>query len=42
MFEPGSQDISQHKSVYGNFIGMTKFGIIGCIVLLVLMAIFLI
>lgn len=41
MFEPGSMDISQHKSVYGSFIGMTKWGLIGCVVLLVLMAIFL-
>lgn len=41
MFEPGSMDISQHKSVYGSFIGMTKWGIIGCIILLALMALFL-
>ncbi len=42
MFEPGSMDISQHKSVYGTFIGMTKYGIIFCIILLVLMALFLV
>lgn len=42
MFEPGSMDISQHKSVYGSFIGLTKFTIIGCIILLALMALFLV
>jgi len=42
MHEPGSMDISQHKSMYGNFMGMTKFGIVFMIILLVLMAIFLV
>jgi hypothetical protein len=41
MFEPGSMDISQHKSVYGSFIGMTKYGAIALVILLALMAIFL-
>lgn len=41
MHEPGSMDISQHKSMYGNFMGLTKFGIGFCIILLVLMALFL-
>ncbi|WP_417518520.1 aa3-type cytochrome c oxidase subunit IV [Minwuia sp.] len=42
MHEPGSMDISQHKSVYASFIGLTKFGIIACVLLLVLMALFLV
>lgn len=42
MHEPGSMDISQHKSVYNIFIGMTKWGIIGMVILLALMAIFLV
>ncbi|PJK31712.1 aa3-type cytochrome c oxidase subunit IV [Minwuia thermotolerans] len=35
-------DISQHRSVYGAFTGLVKWGVIGCIVLLALMAIFLV
>lgn len=42
MHEPGSMDISQHKSMYSHFMGLTKFGIVFCIILLVLMAIFLV
>ncbi|WP_125182785.1 aa3-type cytochrome c oxidase subunit IV [Minwuia thermotolerans] len=42
MHEPGSMDISQHRSVYGAFTGLVKWGVIGCIVLLALMAIFLV
>ena len=40
MHEPGSMDISQHKSMYGAFMGMTKFGIISMIILLALLGIF--
>ncbi|WP_416897570.1 MAG: aa3-type cytochrome c oxidase subunit IV [Minwuia sp.] len=40
MFEPGSMDISQHKSMYGSFMGMTKFGIVFMIILLALLGIF--
>lgn len=42
MHEPGSMDISQHKGMYGAFVTLTKVTIIGCIVLLVGMAIFLV
>jgi hypothetical protein len=42
MHEPGSMDISQHRTVYGSFIGLVKWGVIACIVLLALMAIFLV
>lgn len=41
MFEPGSMDITQHKDTYAGFMTMTKIGIVSCILLLVLMALFL-
>ncbi len=36
-----AMDVEEHEKSYGLFVALTKWGTIGCVVLLILMAIFL-
>jgi len=36
-----TMDYDAHNRTYGQFVNLTKWGVIGCVVLLALMAIFL-
>lgn len=44
MTKPGSSamDYAEHERTYALFIGLAKWGIIGCVAIMVLMAIFLV
>jgi hypothetical protein len=35
-------DYAEHERTYATFVGLTKWGIISCVVILILMALFLV